>query len=89
MSDLYTKDSNTGSGLPSKQIETRTTKATFVPSTLGSYKDKQHFSRVLSQVKLLEHSGTNKLIKTLREQAKALKVSRKKILQSSCSMTDY
>ena len=55
----------------------------------GDMTEKQRFSRVLSQVKLLEHNGTTNLIKTLRKQAKTLKMSRKKILQSSCSMTDY
>ena len=74
-------------------------KSTFIPSTLGSNtRDKQRFSRVLSQVKLLEgllprednpHETASKVIKTLRKQAKMLKKSRKKILQSSCSMTDY
>ena len=51
--------------------------------------DTQAFSRVLSQVKLLEQGGTTDLIKTLRKQAKTLKMSRKKILQSSASMSDY
>ena len=49
-----------------------------------SSNEKQRFTRVLSQVKLLEQdSGAANLIKTLRNQAKTLKISRKKILQSS------
>ena len=55
-----------------------------------SGKDRLQFSRVLAQVKLLEDNGNNgNLIRTLQKQAKILNMSRKKILKSSNSMSDY
>ena len=88
MSDMYNKHvANRGSGPGTGRVN-----ASGGNSMAASNNpvEKQRFSRVLSQVKLLETNGTtNNLIKTLRKQAKTLKMSRKKILQSSCSMSDY
>ena len=55
-----------------------------------SIHEQQRFSRVLSQVKLLEDiEQAQPLIKTLKGQAKTLKVSRKRILKQSNSMEAY